>query len=518
VARRWDQLGGRLSAIVNARALAKLFDLEFRFVWPHGLDPAVNDPSELLSESFLDAYELPLSELERIDADQYMVVDEVFEPVRAPGESEQQARDRFRRCFHEIGWNDDARRMIGSCGGWGGSGAMAAMHVRAGDVIDGDWRDFLLHEKLTPTPFVHEAIRSLTEGGERRVLVFSDNDDYRTFLTRRFDGVVTAEEIIPAHERLSAIHRAFAEILALSRCELIVGPPNSAFSRLAANLGARELRRADTLIAPGCELEVLRAGIAEHRDVTPDSRPSDALRSRDICWCLDVFEDSLSLAEQHDLAREATGLDPDFAGALTRHARIATLTGDLRAARRSASRGSAVAESAGRSDDPLFEALVTEVVWRCFAVVQHHRGLTARSSRRTLERSVELVARCVHLDPIWIWKVRALEDLGFLTAVAAQVAAEPADVRKRVARSLETARHESLDLPRIRKPGLEHHRSVRTYDPLTRDLDRITLHLYRAVHQAGLTTEAPALAQEVTWGMTSCDERQSAIVGGDRPQ
>ena len=49
VARRWDQLGARLSAIANARSLARMLDIEFRFVWPRGHDRAVNQPLELFA-------------------------------------------------------------------------------------------------------------------------------------------------------------------------------------------------------------------------------------------------------------------------------------------------------------------------------------------------------------------------------------------------------------------------------------------------------------------------------------
>src|SRR4051794_22093053 len=53
VARRADQLGGRLGAMVNARCLAERFDLPFAFVWRRGVSAELDEPSELLGPELL---------------------------------------------------------------------------------------------------------------------------------------------------------------------------------------------------------------------------------------------------------------------------------------------------------------------------------------------------------------------------------------------------------------------------------------------------------------------------------
>ena len=108
---------------------------------------------------------------------------------------------------------------------------MAAVHVRAGDIVEGDWRQVLQHEKYVPTPFIEHAIGVLSR--EQTVLILSDNAMYLDWLRTRLPSVVTADRIIPGYDGLSEIHRALADILLLSHCRTIVGPPTSSFSGLA---------------------------------------------------------------------------------------------------------------------------------------------------------------------------------------------------------------------------------------------------------------------------------------------
>lgn len=51
VSRRWDQLGGRLTALVNARSVAEALGLDVRFVWPRGADSSVRAGGQRLGLS-----------------------------------------------------------------------------------------------------------------------------------------------------------------------------------------------------------------------------------------------------------------------------------------------------------------------------------------------------------------------------------------------------------------------------------------------------------------------------------
>jgi len=530
VARRWDQLGGRLGAIVNARSIAERLGLEFRFVWPRGIDLELDDPEQIFSPAFLDAFEIRPSELNgrpfvkhweilegtdsdarsaltTADSEVFVEVHEIFDVVRFAIESIPAARDRFRRCFDEIDWSDDVRRLIDWCSAWPLGADIAAIHVRAGDIVDGRWRHVLCHEKYVPTPFIYEAIERLSEGATKQVLVLSDNAPYLAWLAERFPTVITAAETVPGYGSLTSMQQALADILMLSRCEPVVGPPSSAFSRLAANLGPGSLVRADRLVAPGQERNVLRSGIAVRRKGVAKPTFSDALTARDICWYLDVFGDTLTLREQVELARRAFELDPEFTGALTRFARVGSLAGDSRAARETSARTIRIAEAAERHDDPLMESLATEVASNCFAAIRRPldrrlplwlQNRDGRGERRYMQLLLEEIKqsfdRCLELHPFWSARQETLESLGSLIAMAEHLSDETLSVRKRAARSLAAAAYDDVDMREVRPDGLEQHRALAMFDPLTRDLDRMALHLYDALQRAGVAVDPPRLA------------------------
>jgi len=515
VTRRWDQLGGRLCAIINARSIAELLDLEFRFVWPRGPEPAMSDPRQIFSQSFLDTFEIEPAELENrpvvrhhelislsradarraLGADAFVEVNEVFGVISGPSEGIAAARTRYRRCYREIGWSDDVRRLADLCSSLPGDQPIAGIHVRAGDIVTGGWRHVVAHEKYSPTPFIEYAIDQLAHDGDKPVLVLSDNGQYLAWLKDRFPTVLAAADVVPGYAQLPEVQQALADIFVLSACEPIIGPPSSSFSRLAANLGPGELRPADTVAPAGQECAVLCAGIAAHRQDAATARFWRGLVARDICWCLDVFADTLALDEQHQLAGWAVELDPDFLGAHTRFARIASLAGDWRPARIAVARAIEIAASAERYDDPLMEALITDVVCRCLAAV---RGRRPRHACGDVHQTLD---RCLELHPVWLARdeTAAREEifgsLRFMLTVAERLSEGTRAVRKRAARSLAEARYDDLDLARLRPDGLQQHRSAAMYDPLVRDLERMALHLYDAVHRAGVAVGAPSLSR-----------------------
>jgi hypothetical protein len=258
VARRWDGLGARLHALVNSWSVARALDLEFRFVWPRGNDPWLNEPCELFGERFLRAFEIMdldcadrivtagAPELASPDArdrlhawtpQSSVEIRECYDVLAVAGEPIEDARARFRECFRDIEWSREMRGVADFVARWDHAEGGSAIHVRAGDLVTGDWRHLVMHEKYVPTPFSMFAIEALSGAGRTPALVVSDNEPYAAYLKQRFAVVRTPRDILPGYTKLTEGQRALADILLLSRCPRIVGPRSSAFSRLAANLG-----------------------------------------------------------------------------------------------------------------------------------------------------------------------------------------------------------------------------------------------------------------------------------------
>jgi hypothetical protein len=530
VARRWDQLAGRLNTMTNALALAELVGLDFRFVWVRGFDRHVNDPRELFDDAFLDKYEIDESELDGRPAANFrdlqatkesvtgalaqagdgafIEMEELFGIVVADDETAAAARERFKRCFAGMGWNSQVQRLMARSEEWPELQDAAAVHIRAGDIVSGAWRQSLVHSKYTPTPFVHNAIEQLGADGERQVLVLSDHAEYLAWLKDRFN-VITSADVIPGYERMTEIQQAIADILLMSRCRPVLGPPTSGFSIIAARLGAGEFERADALAEPGGERSVLLTGIAERRSEEDLPDFWGPLTARDACWALDVFGDSLSLRHQQELALAAVQSEPGFCSAHTHLARVAMLRGHMPLARRAAEEGERLATVEHGADptaeaDPLTEALAVQIAVRCFAAIHAEAGLRRIVQRRLRHEILDLQSiydeldRCLELRPYWTDVEAVWDSLRFLIATTDQVIRAKPQVRRRVAQRLTGRRFERSAMTAIQPSGLERHRAVEVFDALTPELDRICLHLYEAARDSGLVIGEPRLVRVKT--------------------
>jgi hypothetical protein len=484
VARRWDGLGARLNALVNAWSVARARGLEFRFGWPRGHEPWLDEPGELFGERFRRSFEIG-----GLEDRPFEEVVECYEVLRTGEEPLAQARARFRECFHDIEWSPAIDDVVGLVAGrvreFG-----AGIHVRAGDLASGAWRHHVMHEKYVPTPFSLLAIHALSGAGGDPVLVVSDNDACAAYLRQRVPAVCTPGDLLPGYSRLTVGQRALADLLLLSRCQRIVGPPHSAFSRLAANLGPGEIARADGFASQGNEPRLLLGGIAE---ATRHVARVDGLRpllARDVCWFLDVFGDTLAPAERVRHGRRAVALEPDFCGALNRHARASALAGRHATARRASARALDVAGSVARHADPLVESLATSIGVGCLALTAGwgRRGIRPFARRHspaeTLDRLREALAHCERLRPYQLHRGGILVHLRYQIAAVEWLMSLDEMERQGAARALAPSNRDREDMRAWRVGGLINHRTVALFDPVVRDLDEITIRFARAIGQA----------------------------------
>jgi len=381
VARRWDGLGGRLNAIINAMALASALDAEFRFAWPGG-PSTPGAAEELFSAEFLAAHVVNIDELEGRE----VVPDPTERPLAAArqdlaqaghgamvdvveyastlsfrDESHLAADHRFRASAEQIGWSPAVARTIATINAGFSIGAYAAIHVRAGDIVKGDWRQFLPVEKYTPRPYVEFAIQRLLAEGVGHVLILSDNEDYANELRQRFDCVRRPHELLPHYVELTAVQRALADIWLLARATRILGPTTSAFSRLAGNLSGVTMRGThETLSSEEARVTLSRAiesAIAE----PPAEAYRRALLARDIAWYLAVFGDNVSLADRLRLSEKAVDCEPDFTGALNNLAIARAFAGDGIGSRTASLRAFASAGASRVHADPTVDSLATAI-------------------------------------------------------------------------------------------------------------------------------------------------------------
>lgn len=519
IARRWDGLGARLAAMVNAWSVARALDLEFRFIWPRDGEPKLRNPAELFSADFLSVFEIiapePASIISDFDptavtacearrrfqatsATPFIDINECFDILAFAGEDAGTAAARFRNCFGAIGWNCKIREVIAFFSRWRNDKRYSAIHIRHGDIVFGEWRHVMAHEKYIPTPFILSAVETLSGADHRPVLVVSDNDDYVEWLKQRYAGIHTARDIFPGYMGLTELQRALVDILAMSRCEPIVASPRSAFSCLAANVGPAPIIRADRMLPKAQEL--LR-GI-EHG--MREMARRDCLRSllaRDICWYLDIFGESLQLSEQLVLAQRAVELEAKFLGAQCRLARIAALAGNRRQARIASRRALRIAHRFDKHADPLVEGLSTIIAAGCLAVAEHlrmskftrvlanvmpgllgsYRRLRYRMVIRTMKRDVGL---CESLNPHWLDRRGIVLNLHYQIAAIELLLNGSSLWGHLVAGEIIAARDHETNLMALRRSGFECHQADKFFDPVLRDLERVTIRFARAIGEA----------------------------------
>ena len=163
VARRWDGLGGRLNAIINAMALASALDAEFRFAWPGGpSSPGVAE--ELFSADFLSAHAIAIDELDsrevlpdpteqslaearrhlaRVGRNAMIDVAEYASALGFRDESHLTAGRRFRAASERIGWSAAVARVIAMINAGFSIGPYASIHVRDFYIVVGDLVNFI---------------------------------------------------------------------------------------------------------------------------------------------------------------------------------------------------------------------------------------------------------------------------------------------------------------------------------------------------------------------------------------
>jgi hypothetical protein len=275
-----------------------------------------------------------------------------------PDESAAEASVRFVRTSLQFGWSELVRRIRVHIDEYRTSHQYAAVHIRAGDLVFGDWRQFVPVDKYIPSSLLELCIGHLL-ALNFTVIVISDDARLVAHFISKFPSLLMPADVVPHYAALTTMQQALTDIFLISGAQQIWGPKASSFSQFAANLSNSKVRNAATVVDESTAREWMRAafGKAENcDDVAPEIRPVVA---RDICWYLDVFSDSLPISEYRLLSTQAVGLDPECCPALNRAALALATSGEPIDELLSTS-----AQLAGEVQvthrDPMFEALVTQ--------------------------------------------------------------------------------------------------------------------------------------------------------------
>jgi hypothetical protein len=288
-AARPDRLGGRLSAIVNAKRLADKFDLDLKVLWskPKNAYPELMHPEAIFSQDFIDAHFLPvettLGELKftpmakpaalqsrpafvtraapdsaskfvplvrraklgtmdgfeaRIKLAENFGFTTREGAVALPFEDEKSAQLGFSETFSRLDFSDAFQVTMGRIDEKLADGqTYVGVHIRRGDVIrnqntsEGFW-----YGQYVPDLVYFTALDEFTNSNARLIFFCDDNAVLDTFMERYPDAVSGTG--FCAIDDQPALHVDLAEMYLLSRCARVLCPRSSAFSLVAADLSA----------------------------------------------------------------------------------------------------------------------------------------------------------------------------------------------------------------------------------------------------------------------------------------
>lgn len=321
---RNDGLGERLKAIVNAMLLASAYQREFRFLWPirkdmhesHAILPAKEFFSKEFNSKFLISGTIsklsshPYGEMGWLTSDgisstavlahQYQLPREVM--ALAGGEIE--GRSAFGRHFDRIGFAPHMAAAVDAARAVKLRPGFTAIHLRAGDIIEGRFRfefDRFIR-KAFPFTLAAEVIAQEKQNN-RDVIIFGQNAEVCRLLAERNDSIFAGDLARDLYSDQTQI--ALFEIVLMSRAEKIIAG-NSGFSELSAFIGGTT-----PVNAWGCIDRKNMAEITERILGGADYEKIPALQRSYARWCW-IYDNrkTMSAASMRDELRKALKDDP----------------------------------------------------------------------------------------------------------------------------------------------------------------------------------------------------------------
>ncbi len=308
---RRDRIGARLICLLNVLRLSRKFGATGTFLWlsePDGPYPELADPCDFFAPDFVARHiriihEMPdLSGRRNLNAaapglnvagfaqtlaeGQRYGCDTMSEVARLMDEAAPDADAAIGAIAREIGLAPglaaalaEARGKIAALGG----GEPVAIHVRRGDILDGDpWSYTGWSTKFVPDEF----FRAFIARSEGPVIAFSDTPAAVTHLAQGNTRVIPVGALFDSGA-LSPAARDLLELLLMAGCAEVGAPVQSAFSRAAAVIGP-------------CRIAALPAALSDEESLAAN----DALLERAITrpssfFARGDFAQSLLYAAKH---------------------------------------------------------------------------------------------------------------------------------------------------------------------------------------------------------------------------
>lgn len=384
VSNNWDRFGARVHGLLNARSCADQCGRPFRFVWPAREEfPEIARQLDFFSAAFVAQHRVDAEALtslrraslarfyrsalpvgrQRPMAGRFVRVSHRFDVFAFPGQRRADARRAFARALPDgalapavAELRREVRAAVAAVGG-----PLCVLHLRFGDLVSGEWRQYVPPSKFVPAASARLLIDRL-RGDGWRIAVVTDSPEALALL----DASPCVGGALERRPEEDPDRQMYTDLFLMSAAERVIAPGKSAFSRLGAHLGARETVDA---------LESL--SVADHRGALrrlltgPGSPPGSFAANcaaREVYRLLGELLADATLSELTAGIDGAVRYDPGYVQALATSALLHAAAGRTGVASERARDAVAAARAVTVHADPLVLALTAVVVVRAAAV------------------------------------------------------------------------------------------------------------------------------------------------------
>lgn len=322
-ATREDGLGGRLLAMVNAKALADTLGYRFGFTWwPMHDDEfhSVEKVDKIFSADFIEKHWLG----ERVEPTGFEVLEEVAftrasldaaagrRSLRGWICNEFKILDFFRggpelvrrsETLRGFGFSQAVNQAFDAADRRPFPGPTAALHLRSGDIVRGKYRFMLdFSDKVVASTLVKSIASELSSKGLTTLLIGQDRATLEYL--RSQTGALLSDDLGSAEFQDETL-RAFFEMRLMARCRTIYAG-NSVYASVASTMGDIALVHPKTLFGGSKAAEMILGELSRHQS---DYHPLEAAFGYQSAF-LDL-EGQISPTRAKDILGKAYALDPE---------------------------------------------------------------------------------------------------------------------------------------------------------------------------------------------------------------
>ncbi|WP_246694141.1 hypothetical protein [Mesorhizobium sp. M2E.F.Ca.ET.209.01.1.1] len=322
-ATREDGLGGRLLAMVNAKALADTLGYRFGFTWwPMHDDEfhSVEKVDKIFSADFIEKHWLG----ERVEPTGFEVLEEVAftrasldaaagrRSLRGWICNEFKILDFFRggpelvrrsETLRGFGFSQAVNQAFDAADRRPFPGPTAALHLRSGDIVRGKYRFMLdFSDKVVASTLVKSIASELSSKGLTTLLIGQDRATLEYL--RSQTGALLSDDLGSAEFEDETL-RAFFEMRLMARCRTIYAG-SSVYASVASTMGDIALIHPKTLFGGSKAAEMILGELSRHQG---DYHPLEAAFGYQSAF-LDL-EGQISPTRAKDILGKAYALDPE---------------------------------------------------------------------------------------------------------------------------------------------------------------------------------------------------------------